>query len=70
MAKVYASNVIPAPAPAVWEVIRDFNALPKWTPFVAESRIEQNFAPDKVGCIRNFPFEKRRPHPRALAGAV
>ena len=54
MAKVYASAVIPAPASAVWEVIRDFNALPKWTPFVAESRIEQNTASDKVGCVRNF----------------
>ena len=54
MAKVYASIVITAPANAVWDVIRDFNALPKWTPFVAESRIEQNAASDKVGCIRNF----------------
>ncbi len=54
MAKVYASIVIPASASAVWDVIRDFNALPKWTPFVAESRIEQNAASDKVGCIRNF----------------
>ena len=54
MAKVYASIVITAPASAVWDVIRDFNALPKWTPFVAESRIEQNAASDKVGCIRNF----------------
>ena len=54
MAKVYASIVIPAAASAVWEVVRDFNALPKWTPFVAESRIEQNASSDKVGCIRNF----------------
>ena len=54
MAKVYASIVIPASASAVWGVIRDFNALPKWTPFVAESRIEQNNASDRVGCIRNF----------------
>jgi len=54
MAKVYASIVIPASASAVWDIIRDFNALPKWTPFVAESRIEQNVAPDKVGCIRSF----------------
>jgi hypothetical protein len=54
MAKVYASIVVPAPASAVWDVIRDFNALPKWTPFVAESRIEHLAASDKVGCIRNF----------------
>jgi hypothetical protein len=54
MAKAYASTVIPAPAAAVWTVVRDFNALPKWTPFVAESRIEQNKPSDQVGCIRNF----------------
>jgi len=54
MAKVYASIVVPANASAVWDVIRDFNALPKWTPFVAESRIEQNAASDRIGCIRNF----------------
>jgi hypothetical protein len=54
MTKVYVSSVIPAPAAAVWQVIRDFNALPLWTPFAAESRIEQNMRPDQVGCIRNF----------------
>jgi hypothetical protein len=54
MAKVYASIIIPAPASTVWEIIRDFNALPKWTPFVTESRIEHNASSDKVGCIRNF----------------
>ncbi|HEY1940870.1 MAG TPA: SRPBCC family protein [Roseiarcus sp.] len=54
MAKVYASTVVPAPPAAVWAVVRDFNALPKWTPFVAESRIEQNKPSDQVGCIRNF----------------
>ncbi len=54
MAKVYSSTVIPAPAAAVWTVVRDFNALPKWTPFVAESRIEQSKPSDQVGCIRNF----------------
>jgi len=54
MAKIYSSAVIPAPATAVWAVVRDFNALPAWTPFVAESRIEQNKPPDQIGCIRNF----------------
>jgi hypothetical protein len=54
MAKVYSSAVIPAPATVVWGLVRDFNALPKWTPFVAESRIEQNKPPDQIGCIRNF----------------
>ena len=40
MIKVYTSSVIDAPADAVWAQVRDFNGLPKWTPFVAESRIE------------------------------
>jgi hypothetical protein len=54
MTKVYVSRVIPAQPSAVWAIVRDFNALPEWTDFVAESRIEQNFSADKVGCIRNF----------------
>jgi Polyketide cyclase / dehydrase and lipid transport len=51
---VYVSSVIDAPADAVWTQIRDFNGLAKWTPFVAESRIEGAMAPDTVGCVRNF----------------
>jgi len=54
MAKVYVSSLIPAPAAAVWQIVRDFNGLADWTPFVAESRIEQNAPSDQVGCIRNF----------------
>jgi hypothetical protein len=54
MPEVFVSSVIAAPAGAVWEVVRDFNGLPDWTPFVAESRIEQNLRADQVGCIRNF----------------
>lgn len=54
MPKVYVSTVIPAPAAEVWRVIRDFNALPDWTPFVATSRIEGGMAADQIGCIRNF----------------
>ena len=54
MIQVYASTVIDAPAHKVWSVIRDFNALPQWHPLIAESRIEGNQAPDKVGCIRSF----------------
>lgn len=54
MTRVYVSSVIPAPAANVWKVVRDFNALPDWAPFVAESRIEHNALADQVGCIRNF----------------
>lgn len=54
MVKVYTSSVIDAPADRVWSVIRDFNALPKWHPAIADSRIEGGQPSDKVGCIRNF----------------
>jgi uncharacterized protein YndB with AHSA1/START domain len=54
MVKVYTSSVIDAPADRVWEHVRDFNGLPRWHPLIADSRIEGNAPPDKVGCIRNF----------------
>lgn len=54
MAKVFVSTVIGAPAAEVWKVVRDFNGLPSWAPFVVDSRIEQNARADQVGCIRNF----------------
>ncbi|GAB4187817.1 MAG: SRPBCC family protein [Thalassobaculales bacterium] len=54
MIKVYASSVLDAPAEVVWARIRDFNGLPAWTPFVAESRIENGQASDRIGCVRNF----------------
>ena len=57
MTKVYVSSVIPAPAADVWNVVRDFNGLPGWAPFVAESRIEQNAHADRIGCIRNFTLK-------------
>ena len=54
MIKVYTSSVIEAPADAVWSRVRDFNGLASWTPFVAESRIEQGQPSDKIGCVRDF----------------
>jgi Polyketide cyclase / dehydrase and lipid transport len=54
MAEVFVSSVINAPAGTVWQVVRNFNSLPDWTPFVAECRIEHNLMADQVGCIRNF----------------
>lgn len=54
MATVYVSSVIPAPAADVWRVVRDFNALPRWTPFAAESRIEGNARADQIGAVRSF----------------
>ncbi|MEO0638016.1 MAG: SRPBCC family protein, partial [Pseudomonadota bacterium] len=52
MAEVYRSEVIGASAQRVWSIVRDFNALPRWTPFVAASRIEGGMPADRIGCIR------------------
>ena len=57
MTQVYISSVINAPAPDIWRLVRNFNGLPDWTPFVADSRIEQNLPADQVGCIRNFTLK-------------
>lgn len=54
MARVYVSSVIQAPAAAVWERVRDFNALPVWHPGIAESHIENSEPGDRVGCVRSF----------------
>lgn len=54
MAEVYTSSILPASADRVWQVIRDFNALPDWHPNIAESRIEGGAPADQVGCVRAF----------------
>lgn len=54
MVKVYTSSVIDSPADRVWALIRDFNGLPAWHPGITDSRIEQQQAADKIGCVRNF----------------
>jgi hypothetical protein len=54
MIKVYASSVIDASADTVWSRVRDFNGLPVWHPGIADSRIENNQAADRVGCVRHF----------------
>lgn len=54
MVRVYISSVIDAPAERVWEVIRDFSSLSRWHPGISASRIENNQAADKVGCIREL----------------
>lgn len=54
MIRIYVSTVIDASADNVWSRIRDFNALPHWHPGIADSRIENGEASDKVGCVRHF----------------
>ncbi len=57
MAEVYISSVIDASADTVWQVIRDFNALPDWHPLIASSRIEEGRSGDQVGCVRAFELK-------------
>ena len=54
MAKAYASAIIQAPVEAVWSVVRDFNALPRWAAGIAKSEIEHGLDADVVGCVRSF----------------
>lgn len=54
MPAVYTSSIINAPVARVWDVIRDFNALPAWHPLIAESRIEGFLPSDKIACVRAF----------------
>ena len=54
MVQVYVSSVIGANAETVWSRIRDFNGLAQWHPLIADSRIENGQASDRVGCIRHF----------------
>ncbi|EJM62074.1 SRPBCC family protein [Pseudomonas sp. GM48] len=57
MAKAFASRIIRAPIEAVWEVVRDFNGLPRWNPAIVESHIEDGLPPDLVGCIRSVTLD-------------
>ena len=55
MARAYTSTVIDAPAREVWDYLRDFNGLPKWTGgLVATSEIEVGRSGDQVGAVRSF----------------
>jgi len=54
MARAYASIILKAPVETVWSLVRDFNALPKWAPGIAKSKIEDGLDSDVVGCVRSF----------------
>lgn len=57
MARIYISSVIDAPAPRVWERVRDFNGMPRWHPRIRDSRIENGEPSDRVGCVRDFHLQ-------------
>ncbi|WP_395575058.1 SRPBCC family protein [Streptomyces sp. BK79] len=55
MARTYVSTVVPAPADAVWEVVRPFDGLPLWHPAIASSVLEEG-GPASVGALRRLRF--------------
>ena len=52
MPRAYASAVIDSPVEDVWKHVHDFNNVAAWHPAVAESRVEDGGAGDRVGCVR------------------
>jgi hypothetical protein len=56
MLEVSCSAVIPAPAPRVWALLRDFNAMPEWNATIRSSAIENGPA-DRIGCRRVLTFD-------------
>ena len=54
MVRIHVSDVIDAPVEAVWRIIRNFNGMPDYHPFVTDSTIEDGLPADAVGCVRSF----------------
>jgi hypothetical protein len=52
MPRVFVSRVVDAPAEKVWIMIRRFDAVAEWLPFVKSSPIEDGGDPTRVGCVR------------------
>ena len=52
MPQVFVSSVVNAPAEQVWAMIRRFDAVAHWLPFVKSSPIENGGDPTRVGCVR------------------
>jgi hypothetical protein len=67
MAKAYYSTVFPQPAPAIWEIIRDFNNYPVWAGGAGESSIEHGKSGDAVGAVRSVLCRGRNIRQRLLA---
>ncbi len=54
MATVYNSTVVKAEPATVWALVRDFNALPQWFPFIVSSELRAGDTPDRVGAERTL----------------
>ena len=54
MAMIYGSTIVQASPVDVWKLVRDFNALPQWFPFIIASELREGDAPDRVGAVRTL----------------
>ena len=54
MARAFASRIVEAPVEAVWDIVRDFSALPHWVEGIDPCRIEDGRPGDAVGGVRAF----------------
>ncbi len=54
MAMVYGSTIVKASPKQVWELVRNFNALPQWFPFIVASELREGDLPDRVGAVRTL----------------
>ncbi|WP_433869541.1 SRPBCC family protein [Saccharopolyspora sp. CA-218241] len=54
MARSYASAVVDAPVEQVWELVRDFDGLPRWHPAIERSEIEGGGPADRIGAVRRL----------------
>src|ERR1041385_2959178 len=52
MPRVFVSSIVGPPAEKVWALIRRFDAVVDWLPFVKSSPIEDGGDPTRVGCVR------------------
>ena len=57
MVRVVKSTILPAPALAVWDVLRDFNGHDRWHPIVRDSVVEKGWTSDRIGCVRRFHLQ-------------
>jgi hypothetical protein len=60
--RAYYTTVFRQPAPAIWEIIRDFNNNPVWVEGAGESLIAHGKSGDAVGAVRSVLY--RRPNIR------
>lgn len=58
MTRINVSGVIPAPIGRVWEIVRDYNGLPRWLAGIAASEIEGGQPADRIGAVRRLRLDE------------